>query len=379
MPLLSSPALQALIGFSLLSLALASRRVRRSFSTSSFWRVWFSPRNRLPVLLLGLTFAFGFSIWGQYLITASRGFGAVANGAVSFRMDSDALVFLLAGQSNMAGRGGIVMVRKSIDRGNGISDGGDDDDRDDSPRTKVWDVTALTERELALTKVADNDDSIVRMTADGRWIRAVEPMHADIDIHKTCGIGPGLIFARSVAADLYRSDRRRRRQIALVPCAVGGTKISEWSRGQRLYSNMITRAKLAMATALDDRRPIEALLWYQGESDCGVQEDAIAYRGRLREFVRNVREDLGLPSLRIVMVAVWASNIAHTLPFAESHVRPAIFSIANEDPLIRVADAKGLSFLSDNIHLTSESQFILAERISLAYLDLVRTAHSHQL
>ena len=232
----------------------------------------------------------------------------------------------------MAGRGGIVRKANL-----GVK--------------KIWDPSVLSDRDKSLTQY---DGRVARLSADLVWVEAVEPMHQDIDSKKSCGIGPGLMFARSLPGS---------EQIGLIPCAVGGTKISEWSRSSPLYQSMISRARFAGTK-------MEALLWYQGESDCAELEDAKAYLKRLQEFVQNVREDLQDSTLVIIMVAVWAENIRQTLPFAEDFVRPAILSMSQTDSRIGVVDAKGLAFLDDNIHLTTESQLILASALLQEYQKL---------
>ena len=230
--------------------------------------------------------------------------------------------FVLAGQSNMAGRGGIV---RKIDV------------------KKVWDPNVLTPKEKQLTIP---DGQVTRLTADLKWVPAVEPLHKDIDYNKSCGIGPGLVFARKLGEP-----------VRLIPCAIGGTKISEWSRTGNLYTNMLKRIHFA-------GEEVEALLWYQGESDSIILEDALSYKFKLEEFIRNVRNDLS-PNILIIMVAIWTPK-REVLPHNE-HVRAAIFEVAKRDSRIKVVDVKGSSFLDDNLHLTSDSQFKLGDEMYMAY------------
>ncbi|KAI3777381.1 hypothetical protein L1987_47181 [Smallanthus sonchifolius] len=75
---------------------------------------------------------------------------------------------------------------------------------------------------------------ILRLGGDLRWVDAQEPLHADIDVNKTCGVGPGMAFANAV----LRGDPRRFRVVGLVPCAIGGSGIGDWSRGGRLYEGI---------------------------------------------------------------------------------------------------------------------------------------------
>ena len=91
-------------------------------------------------------------------------------------------VFLLAGQSNMAGRGEVA-----------------DEDRRGDPRILV-------------------------RGADGHWRVAREPLHWDKP--QAAGVGPGLAFARELLGTLPADA-----VVGLVPAAYGGTKIEAWQKG----------------------------------------------------------------------------------------------------------------------------------------------------
>ncbi|XP_021737261.1 probable carbohydrate esterase At4g34215 [Chenopodium quinoa] len=134
----------------------------------------------------------------------------------------------------------------------------------------------------------------------------------DIDLNKTCGIGPGIAFANAVES-LGGSSKFG--FMGLVPCAVGGTKISQWERGTNLYNQLITRAKAATLGGGRTR----AVLWYQGEADTVKLEDAKAYRGRMENFISDLRSDLGDPSLLIIQ------TYARVLREAESYIEAADF------------------------------------------------------
>jgi Carbohydrate esterase, sialic acid-specific acetylesterase len=172
-----------------------------------------------------------------------------------------------------------------------------------------------------------------------------------------------LIFARKLGG-----------RIALVPCAVGGTKIDEWSRTSKLYQQMLRRADVARMKGVDKK--IDALLWYQGESDCLLKADADTYAEKLRQFVRNVRQDLQQPDLVIIMVAVHAAK-SSIIPFGDT-VRQAILDVVAKDKRIGVVDAKSdeVTFLQDDLHLSSKGQFYLADQIVRKFLELTSSAQS---
>ncbi|KAK9270489.1 hypothetical protein L1049_026069 [Liquidambar formosana] len=201
-------------------------------------------------------------------------------------------IFILAGQSNMAGRGGV----------NGSK----------------W--NGYVPRECR------PDPSILRLSAELTWEEAQEPLHADIDVNKTCGVGPGMAFANAVRANGSRAG-----VVGLVPCAVGGTKISAWARGTQLYGELVRRA----TESVREGGTIRAILWYQGESDTVRSEDAEAYKGNMERLIVDLRSDLGNPSLLVIQVAL-ASGRGK---FIET-VRRAQLGITL--PNVKCVDAKGL-------------------------------------
>ncbi|KAK9109305.1 hypothetical protein Sjap_017365 [Stephania japonica] len=172
-------------------------------------------------------------------------------------------IFILAGQSNMAGRGGVTADR--------------------------WDRLVPPE--------SHPNPSVLRLSARLTWAEAREPLHADIDVNKTCGVGPGLPFANAA-----RALDSTLGKMGLVPCAVGGTTIAEWARGGRLYDRMVKRAEAAVRES--DGGVVRAVLWYQGESDTLSQADAESYRGNLEKLFSDFRNDLNSPALPIIQACL---------------------------------------------------------------------------
>eukprot|EP00253_Pinus_taeda_P007516 PITA_07516 len=172
-------------------------------------------------------------------------------------------IFVLSGQSNMAGRGGVY--------------------------NSHWDHF--------LTDECQPNPSIFRLNSHLQWEQAREPLHADIDERKVCGTGPGMIFANTI---LKHSKDPEKTRIGLVPCAIGGTAIKEWEKGSLLYENMITRTK----TALNHGGILRAILWCQGESDVGSDQDANSYKQNLERLIHDIRSDLQHPDLLFIQSAV---------------------------------------------------------------------------
>ncbi|XP_055821001.1 probable carbohydrate esterase At4g34215 [Solanum dulcamara] len=236
-------------------------------------------------------------------------------------------IFILSGQSNMSGRGGVF--------------------NQTSPSGTVnltWDRVVPPE--------CQPNSSVLRLSRELTWVEAQEPLHKDIDVNKTCGIGPGMSFANKL-----KMDEPNIGLIGLVPCAIGGTNITQWVRGGWLYNEMIRRTKVA----LQGGGTIRGMLWYQGESDAIDFEDAKLYKGRLKKFFKNVRMDLELPTLPIVQVALATAPG----PYMEV-IRKAQLGI--NLPNVRCVDAKGLPIGPDFLHLTTPAQVQLGKMLAHAFL-----------
>ncbi|KAM0941770.1 putative feruloyl esterase [Dioscorea sansibarensis] len=227
-------------------------------------------------------------------------------------------IFILSGQSNMSGRGGV--------------------------HSGHWNHAVPSECHPCT--------SILRFTASSSWQEARDPLHFDIDVTKTCGVGPGMPFATTLLPRLPLGST-----IGLVPCAVGGTAIREWERGKKLYNEMVRRSKEAGGDG-----EIKAVLWYQGESDTSSEHAACSYKLNLERFIGDVRDDLQLPSLPFIQVALASGDKQHI-----EQVRKAQLEI--DMPNVVCVDAKGLPLKEDHLHLSTEAQVKLGNMLAEAYIN----------
>jgi hypothetical protein len=230
-------------------------------------------------------------------------------------------IIILAGQSNMSGRGGVI--------------------------NNTWDGFVPLQ--------GHKNRLILRLSANLTWVHALEPLHQDIDTAVTCGVGPGMVFANQ----LLDKDPKYG-VLGLVPCAVGGphgTKIADWARGTFLYNQLVTRAK----ASLRGGGRIRALLWYQGESDTINLRDIALYKGRLEKFFADFRADLRSPTLPIIQVAIASGQGPHI-----GKVRKAQFGINMTN--VKCVDAKGLKMQPDSLHLSTPAQVRLGEMLATVFL-----------
>ncbi|CAL5349287.1 unnamed protein product [Camellia sinensis] len=218
----------------------------------------------------------------------------------SSQEDNNKSIFILAGQSNMSGRGGV---------NNGTWDG-------------------------VVPPQCQPNPAILRLSSELNWEEASEPLHKDIDVNATCGVGPGMVFANTVL-DNKNLSLSIGGVVGLVPCAIGGTKISEWARGTYLYNQLVSRASAALQ---DGGGSIQAVLWYQGESDTVNPDDAALYKGRLERFFMDLRADLQSPLLPIVQTSMDLFRNAKAVRLHSHHDK---YLLADDDEDFITQDRNG--------------------------------------
>ncbi|APZ90737.1 sulfatase-like hydrolase/transferase [Fuerstiella marisgermanici] len=178
--------------------------------------------------------------------------------------------------------------------------------------------------------------------------------------------GPEIGFARS----MLKADPNRK--IALIKGSKGGTNLrSDWkpgvpsdkeSQGPR-YRDFVETIQLATTqlSQRGDRFTIRGLLWHQGESDSKSSTDI--YHRRLNELIGRIREDVGVPDLPVVVGEVFDNGKRDT-------VREAIQKVAAESASVGLVSSEGTKTSDPGTHFDTASQLLLGERYSVAMRDL---------
>lgn len=164
---------------------------------------------------------------------------------------------------------------------------------------------------------------------------------------------PALAFARTVRRILNVP-------IGLVQASLGGTPLRSWHPEEDGY---LCRA---MMRRLDAVGKVGAMLWYQGCSDAYAQ-DAPNYFERFSRAVQLWRETLG----EIPIITVQLNRVAYRGNEAEDRywgmIREAQRRAAKEIPNVYIVPAIDLP-LSDGIHNTASANVNLGERMANVYL-----------
>lgn len=157
--------------------------------------------------------------------------------------------------------------------------------------------------------------------------------------------GPELIFGRDMAKNLPEN------KVLIVKCGWSGTNLSsDWrppSAGGKeghLYTHLITTVKKAMAEFGTDDYEIAGMCWMQGESDACSIYPAREYEATLTHFINDVRNELKAPSMRFVIAMI---DDSPTWP-EHAIVRQAQVDVADKVPYVGVFDTKDLE--TDGVH-----------------------------
>ena len=259
----------------------------------------------------------------------------------------DKLLVLLAGQSNMAGRGyagpddltvipNLLMIR---------------------PDGK-W--------QAAIEPITKDRKFIGTFNASGEKIVSDDPFETVLpqDGQKVCGVGPGRTFGRLLA------EANPGRAVGLIPCAIGGTSVSAWMPGGSddwdpdnfPYDQAIRKAAEARKSG-----KIVAVLWHQGENDAVKQTEH--YLEKLRTAVHNFRRDLQLGPEVPFIAGDLASFYEEKIAAHVGIVDDALAALAAEDPSFLTVTTKDLKDRGDRLHFDTASQHELGKRFFAAWQD----------
>jgi hypothetical protein len=195
----------------------------------------------------------------------------------------------------------------------------------------------------------------------GRWQPMSEPVNPDRSVfygRYKSGISPAASFA-----DAYASDGAR--EVGLIPCADGGTRLIEWMPGTVLYDHAIAMASLACRSS-----NLRGILWHQGESDCKSEEDLLAYEERFRTIIEALRRDLGQPMLPI-LAGELSEVIAPSWHLADRPHRLNLLlrSMADTVPNLSLVSAQGLTLKPDGVHFDAVSCREFGRRYAASFVE----------
>lgn len=225
-------------------------------------------------------------------------------------------LFLLVGQSNMAGRGTVEA-------------------QDKTPHPRV----------LMLSKA-------------GEWVPAIDPMHFD---KPSAGVGLGKTFGQ-----LY-AEAHPDVTVGLIPCAVGGSHIDAWQPGvfyaptkSYPWDDMLKRTQLALKAGT-----LKGILWHQGEAD-STDKLAPGYEAKLHDLIARMRKQVGSPETPFFAGQLGKFADAPWDAF-KTQVDAVHQALPTKVPHTAFVSAEGLGHRGDKVHFDSPAYRELGKRFFEAW------------
>ena len=225
-------------------------------------------------------------------------------------------VFILAGQSNMAGRGLV-------------------EPQDTVPNNRVY-----------------------TLNKQGNIILAKEPLH--FYEPTMAGLDSGLSFGKALIKHIPDSI-----SVLLIPTAVGGSSISQWlndsiHREVKLFSNFKQKAELGMRFGT-----VKGILWHQGESDAKTKE-APLYQIKLSELFYQFRKIIGNQETTVVIGQLGSYSTNPLWSKINDHIKYYV----STDQYSGMINTQDLKDKGDKVHFNSEAQRLMGERFANEFIKI---------
>jgi hypothetical protein len=177
-----------------------------------------------------------------------------------------------------------------------------------------------------------------------QWEKAANPLNKYSTIRKDLSmqkLGPGYHFAKK----MLEFDEEN--SIGLVVNAKGGTSISAWEPGSHFYNEAIKRTKEAMKYGT-----LKGILWHQGESDASRSD---TYLPKITNLIQAFRIDFNSHDLPVV-VGQLSENKPQRINFNKMILK---LPLSLENVGVVTTENTGTT---DSTHFNAESQRLLGER-----------------
>ncbi|MCH5600812.1 sialate O-acetylesterase [Niabella ginsengisoli] len=231
-------------------------------------------------------------------------------------------VFILMGQSNMAGYGTLEAA-------------------DTIPVPHVFKLPTVYKESL-------------------QWQPAAHPLHNRLSSDR---FGLGLPFAKQYL------KHNKGITVGLIPLGWGGASINQLNKGSNVYNDFLV--KLAFAKKYGT---VKGVLWHQGESDTVDEEAANSYEQKLHKLTADIRKDVGDENLPIIvgnLAEFYGTSKEHNAPDRVKRinkVKQVLRNVANKIPATGFVETTGCTSIdAHNVHFDRASYIILGKRYYEVY------------
>ncbi|MCM4167132.1 Carbohydrate acetyl esterase/feruloyl esterase [Arenibacter antarcticus] len=177
------------------------------------------------------------------------------------------------------------------------------------------------------------------------WSTTSNPLNRYSTVRKDIkmqGLSPAFSFVQSMAADYPKNE------IGLVMNARGGTKIVQWLPGTKLYLEAIKQTHKSLKYG-----KLKGVIWHQGEGDSDPLRLDM-YLGRLEILINAIREEFDDPTIPFIAGQLYENEDRHAF-------NEMILQLPDFIKGTGVVSSKGTN-TKDGTHFDSESIVIMGHR-----------------
>ncbi len=195
----------------------------------------------------------------------------------------------------------------------------------------------------------------IKVLRNGRWFNAYRPINPD-------RVMSGVCLAESFAIEYAKAHEGV--EVGIIPCADGGTSLSQWQEGGLLFDNAVNMARLALRTS-----NLVAILWHQGEADCGESKNK-DYFERLCVTMSALRHAIGAEDIPVIVGGLGDFlKDREESPSLKNYpvINEQLQRFAREATPSAYASAEGLPGNPDNLHFCAEALLEFGRRYYAAF------------
>ena len=168
--------------------------------------------------------------------------------------------------------------------------------------------------------------------------------------------GPEVQFAHSVS-EAFPNDK-----IIIIKAVATGSSISQWQPAQPLYEGLLRQISFVIDPA---KISIDAIVWMQGETDARNAVAAKQYAKNLNTFIRSLRRDLHAENSLFLVGRITQKN--NNFPMVDE-IRKAQDQADDINPNTTVIATDNLSKLQDSVHFDNNGLIELGRRFANVFV-----------
>ena len=217
----------------------------------------------------------------------------------------------------------------------------------------------------SVTKWKNIDDKRLKnaylFNSKDEWERAENPInrYSTVKLDYPPGLSPIITFAEKISEHFNE-------EIGIVSNSRGSSKISEWQKGERCYTEAVRRALIAK-----ENNELLAIIWLQGEQDVIDKKDYINYDEKFKKFIHDIRKDLGDENLPFICGEIWGDLDLCKDEWKKGvrAVNRRIKKVVLETKNCALVSTKEIAHTSfDPVHFAPEGMRKLGRRYAKAYI-----------